>query len=214
MERVVTLERHGATWRIHDPGGRVGAHLAQGRPYEPQLLDEIHARGFTGTALDVGAHVGNHTLYMAAVCGLAVVAFEPDATSFSALRSNVDLNPALRPYIACMRAAAGPHAGRARVGRGMRVHYYDHGDVYVVRIDDVCAATTDVSVVKVDVEGWEHLALAGATELLARCRPVVYAETHTRTAGRKTAAVLEPLGYTATGRIVMGSTMERWEPSS
>lgn len=205
---MITLERHGARWHLNDPGGRIGKFLNEGRPYEYQLLDEIHERGLTGVAFDIGAHVGNHALYLAAVCGLEVWALEADVRTYHRLVDNVLLNPGLCIHSVC--AAAGDVPGRGRIVPGMRVLRDDDGEVAVVRMDDIIDAP-DLALIKVDVEGMEPEALAGCERHLLRCRPLVYAETHSRSAGRRIAAVLEPLGYQPTGRVQMGSAMERWE---
>lgn len=204
---IVELTRHGATWRIEDPGGIIGRPIREGRPYEWRLLDEIAGLGLVGTALDVGAHVGNHALFLAAVCGLRVYAFEPDPATFERLAANVRRNPDLD--VLPVPAAAGVRTERARLGPAMTVIPDPDGDVQIVAIDDFLTID-DLVLVKIDVEGAEPAVLAGMVEHLDRCRPVVYAETHTKTAGRRIAGVLEPLGYRPDGAVRMGSTMERW----
>lgn len=205
---VVTIERHGRTYSIHNPGGLIGRPLAAGRPYEARLLDEIHGLGLTGTAIDVGAHVGNHTLFLAEVCGLRVIAVEPDPRSFRMLLANLDLNPTVR--VDAYRLAAGAGPGTGRLARGMTVDPDPDGDVPIRALDEL-VELPDLALVKVDVEGYEPAVLAGLGRHLTRSGPIVYAETHTRTADRATGAVLEPFGYHRTGEVSMGSKMVRWE---
>lgn len=209
MGDTLTIERHGASYRINDPGGRIAQPLRQGRPYEAKMLDEIWGRKFTGVALDIGANVGNHSLFFAAVCGLTVYAFEPEPGFYAQLVDNLILNPYLNitPY----DVAAGAEKGKGRMLPSMHVKPDPDGDVLVLPIDELIPHVEDVSVIKVDVEGGEPQALAGAARLIERWHPVIYTETHTRAAGQRTAAVLDPLGYQPTGAIHMGSTMERWE---
>lgn len=205
---VLTIAVGDISYAIRNPGGRIGSKLVNGEPYERKLLADIAARDLHGVAFDVGAHVGNHSLYLAAVCGLTVYAFEPHPVSYEALVENVRLNPDLRIFPVCV--AAGDREGRGRFSGRMRLKL-DRGDVPVRSLDDVVPPGVTVAVVKVDVEGMEPEALAGMSGHLARCRPVVYAETHTRTSARRTAEVLAPLGYASTGVIRMGSPMTVWE---
>lgn len=205
---VVTIERHGRSYRIVNPGGRIGAPLAQGRPYEHRLLDSIYARRFSGSALDVGAHVGNHALFLAAVCGLNVVAVEADPATYSRLVENVGLNPTL--LIDTANVAAGRAHGHGRIERGMRVVDDIDGPVEVVRLDAI-VDLADLSVVKVDVEGMEVDVLLGLARHLEQSHPVVYAETHTRWSARSVTEVLAPFGYVPTVVVKMGSTMQCWE---
>jgi FkbM family methyltransferase len=216
---VVTIRSSDRQYRIVNPGpGRVGSKLEHGEPYERKLLQDIHGRGLSGSAFDVGAHIGNHALYLAAVCGFRVHAWEPHEASRLQLEANLALNPDLD--ITVHPWAAGDADTTGRFTSGMWLEFdptrdgdalkLGRGDVPVHRIDDHLDVD-DLVVVKVDVEGMEPDALAGMAGHLARCRPVVYSETHTRTSGRRTATVLGPLGYRPTATIRMGSPMTVWE---
>lgn len=201
----VTIRVLDAEYRIHDPGGRIGAKIALGVPYEKRLLVHIAQRCYRGTAVDVGAHVGNHSLFLAAVCGLRVLAFECHPGALDALKVNVDLNPTLRVEVHGFALGAEDTTGRLTAGRRVVPGH----DVQVRRFDDHFDLD-DLSVVKVDVEGTEPEVLQGMTGHLDRCSPDIYAETHTPDAHDATAAVLEPLGYTMRRAIRMGSVMEHW----
>lgn len=218
MGDVVTVTAHGESYRIVNPGGRVGSHLDKGIPYEHKLLGDIHNRHLTGTAFDVGAHVGNHSLYLAAVCGLRVHAWEPYDKSRAMLEANLELNPWLDVVVHDW--AAGRADARGRFTKGMWLEFdpsregavmqLERGDIPIHRIDDHLHVD-DLAVVKIDVEGMEADVLAGMAEHLQRCGPVVYAETHTRAARRRLQEVLHPLGYLQSGSISMGSVMTVWE---
>lgn len=218
MGDVVTIESFGHFYRIVNPGpGRVGSKLANGEPYEKKLLQEIARQGFVGTAFDIGAHIGNHSLYLAAVCGLRVHAWEPFADSRAQLEQNLTLNPHLQVEVHSW--AAGDRDTRGRFTSGMWLEFdptrdgaamkVDRGDIPVHRIDDH-VQVDDLAVVKVDVEGMEAAALSGAIRNIERCRPVIYAEAHTASDHDSVADVLEPLGYVMTHTVRMGSPMDRW----
>lgn len=208
MGDVLTITAHGRSYRIIDPGGRVGSKLIHGEPYEKRLLEDVYRRDVGGrVAFDVGAHVGNHALYLAAICGLTVYAFEPHPDSFARLQENIGLNPDLD--VRAVNAAAGASEGRARFASQMQLKL-GRGDTPVRPIDDL-VAPVDVAIVKVDVEGMEPHALEGMVNHLMRCRPVIYAETHTSAAHTAIAKVLEPIGFHSTGSIKMGSVMNVWE---
>lgn len=215
---VVTIDGPGRSYRITYPGpGRVGSKLVHGEPYERRLLADIHRLGLSGTAFDVGAHIGNHTLWLAAVCGFRVHAWEPHDGSRAQLEANIALNPDVDVVVHDWGAGAGD--GRGRFTSGMWIEFdpgregaalhLDRGGVQVHAIDDMLDVA-DLAVVKIDVEGMEADVITGARRHLTRCRPVVYAETHTPVAHRSIRRAL-PRGYRMTARIVMGSTMERWE---
>lgn len=218
MSDVCELSAYGRSYRINNPGGRVGSKVSHGEPYERKLLVDVHQLVHAGVAVDVGAHVGNHALYMAAICGLRVLAFECHAATVARLRDNVALNPGLDVEV--YDYALGAEKGRGSLTSGRWVEFdptrtdvgelVPGGDIEVRRFDDEFDIP-NVSVVKVDVEGTEPDVLAGMAGHLERCEPIVYAETHTSEAHDAVAGVLAPLGYVMTRGIQMGSRMERWE---
>lgn len=211
---VLTVASRGKRWQMRDPGGRVGRHLRRGRPYEEPLLREIADMEPTGAAVDVGAHAGNHAVYLAVVCGLRVHAFEADPVRLAQLAANVALN-GLDERVMIHPYAAGSEPGRGRwaAGRFNRLIVDPSGPLEIRRVDDVLGDVDDVSVVKIDVEHTEADVLAGMTGLLQRCRPVVWSETHTADDHLRQAAVLERLGYRMTGRsLPANAPMERWDP--
>lgn len=214
---TVTITFDQRSYQINNPGaGRIGSKLAMGIPYEHKLLHHIYRLGLTGSAFDVGAHIGNHSLWFAAICGLKVYAWEPFADSLFQLQANIALNDL---DITVFDWAAGDRDTTGRFTPGMWVEFdptregdklhLDRGTVPVHPID-AKLNVDDLALVKVDVEGMEHHVLGGLTEHLTKNDPVVYAETHTRTAQAKTAAVLEPLGYRVRQTIQMGSPMVEW----
>lgn len=190
-------------------GGKVGQCAERGEPYEAKLLADIAALDATGIAVDVGAHIGNHSLWLAAH-GFEVLAFEPDPDSFQQLESNIALNPDL--IVHAYPVALGNRATHGKFVAPGTIQV-DRGDTEVVTFDAYMAdllGPDRVSVVKVDVEGMEHLVLIGMLRMLKAHRPVVYAEAHSRIAERQQLMVLGGLGYEKVRDIQMGSRMVKW----
>ena len=217
---IVTLDYHGKPYRIYNPGeGRIGSKLSMGTAYELMLLEDVYDLGLTGSVFDVGAHIGNHTLFFGAVCGFKVYAWEPHDGSLKQLYDNLGLNPQLEVEV--FEWAAGNRDTHGRLSKGMWMEFdpsregatmkLERGDIPVHRIDDLLTVA-DLAVVKIDVEGMEPEVLEGMTEHLKRCRPVVYCETHTRLAQERIRRVLEPLGYHREKILRMGSPQHRWDP--
>jgi FkbM family methyltransferase len=135
---------------------------------------------------DVGANIGAVTLVAARLCG-RVVAFEPNPHTAALLRRNLETNrignvtvveAALcdRSGIAALHEGPRNNSGMSSiVARGAR----ENGTpVAVERADDVVAQdpSRHPTVVKLDVEGGEHLVLRGARQLLSstRVRAIVF----------------------------------------
>lgn len=211
---VVTIEAFGKSYRINNPGGRIGSFITQGQPYERRLLYDIYNLVQDGTidqdgvAIDVGAHVGNHALFMAAICGLPVFAFEPFPKFYLQLVDNLKLNPRIANMVATFPVALGDRVTTGLYRKGMKIQL-DRGDTKVAPLDGVVDAP--IGVIKVDVEGMEPEVLRGAVNTITKYRPVIYTEAHTKAASGAVGSVLRPLGYKITRRIQMGSMMERWQ---
>lgn len=189
--------------------GRIGDVISYGGPYEAELLEHIYEQHFEGVALDVGASVGNHTLWFAVVCGLEVHAFEPIVAE--QLRSNIERNGLanvhVHPY------ALGAHIGAAtEVRRGTLS--VGEGGIPVRRLDSL--GLLGVSVIKIDVEGMEPQVLAGGEQTIRRDRPVIFAEARTPEDHEENASVLVPWGYEMVRLFASKSVatpVERWDPS-
>ena len=135
-----------------------------------------------GTALDIGAHVGAVSIYLARKFE-RVVAIEPVPTTFEFLRSNtIGLDNVLP-----LNIAAGPVEGEVYFS-----HYPRHGQLSHVAPDAVVPKTqrigpipvrtidslelSDLSFIKIDVEGYELPVLQGAQRSLEQFRPLVLVE--------------------------------------
>jgi FkbM family methyltransferase len=156
--------------------------------YEAEMLDDVRSRlFFPKVAIDVGAHVGNHTLFFAKMLGLKTFAFEPNRSSFELLTGNVREN-GVEERCHLRNAGVGDRGGVARSvstsdgNSGMaRVVADPSGDIDLVTLDDELADISQVDVIKIDVEGWEVQVLRGAANVLRRCRPIVYVEASQQT---------------------------------
>ncbi|MBO0892897.1 MAG: FkbM family methyltransferase [Acidimicrobiales bacterium] len=168
-----------------------------GRPYEEVILRLVNSLTSPGDHIvDVGAHLGNHSVYWA-LSGRRVSAFEPNPPVAEILERNVRAN-GLAQSVTISPLALGARGGAGRLVIGdahnlgeVSVEPDDHGPVEVARLDDL--DLDQFSILKVDVEGHEAEVLAGATATLERHRPYVVAEALDG-AGSVTEQ-LHPLGY-------------------
>lgn len=143
--------------------------------------------------VDVGAHVGLYTLIAANLNPSGnVIALEPHAGVFARLERNVRLNGALNVQLVC--AAAGGARGKKdfwRIRRGIPSSSSLSREfmetslpatdlvcdrVDMVRLDDLLSNYPRVDLLKLDTESTEHDVLAGACQVLAHHRPVIFCE--------------------------------------
>ena len=130
--------------------------------------------------IDVGAHIGTHTIAMARLVGDEglVFAFEPQVKIYQELLVNLDLNEItnVHTYFAALgesqsRISMIPppvyNEGHASVGEGGNRVELKTLDSYQF---------TDVSVIKIDVEGAENGVLKGARQTITQNKPVILIE--------------------------------------
>jgi|GEM_PF-418873 len=169
--------------------------------YEPEVLAAMQAvfRAFpteaeTVTFIDIGANIGQHSLFAASE-GARVVAFEPWEPVRRSLEEKVSRNDLTQVKV--LPVALGETNGRSRffapignnTGTGSLMDDYNPGnnrietEVEIRRADDVLATLSLHAPVlmKIDVEGAERQVLAGAPDFLNRIRPVIVMEMSDRT---------------------------------
>ncbi|TWH21800.1 FkbM family methyltransferase [Prauserella rugosa] len=157
---------------------------------EAQLMTQLAARR-PGAFLDVGAHVGYHTLSLLRSSSTVtnVVAVEADPTNAEFLRRNLAVNlPKDRSgLVSVLEAAAWDTDGNLVLAHPDERNSGDHRVrepdgmaglmVPAVRLDgNTDVLRQPVSLVKTDLQGRDHRALAGLQETLERDRPDVLCE--------------------------------------
>lgn len=154
-------------------------------------------------AVDVGANIGTVALFLSAAVGAGGVvhAFEPVAETFHALCGNMALNA--RQNVKCVQAVIGRAEGDIdppRLDFGTPANFgavsllgRGRGDVAVHALDGLDLPACQL--LKIDVEGMEIDVLEGASGLLRRCRPVVYAENKPGPASARVIGFLAARGY-------------------
>ena len=180
---------------------KIGRAFASGKLYERPFLDWIYEQEFEGTALDVGANIGNHALWMHFACGLDVIAFEPVIPHV--VRANAHLNGALDNGIWVYDFALGDvpsvghHKAKGVIVPGESAQSTDES-FEIKRLDDANYDTMnagEVAFIKIDVEGFEPNVLNGGRNFIQRHRPVIATEEWGPAASKAVAGVMRPLGY-------------------
>lgn len=201
---AVELDIGGTRYRINLPQSAsdyIQKKIATERqPYEREMLEDMRTRVAPGDlVLDIGANIGNHTLYLAAVAGCRVDAFEANAALCEAMRTSIALN-GLGQKIRVHCVGVGSAAGMARFAEalpdnlGAQKLAVGDGEIEVVPLDSLTFAQP-VRMLKIDVEGMEIEVLRGARALIARDRPVLYVECIGEKELRQVSRWVDELGY-------------------
>ena len=182
--------------------------LAHGshEPHFDQIVDQLIAED--AVVLDVGANIGTHSIRMSKKARRGTVhAFEPQSLVFSILQKNLLLHGCdnVRPYRFAVAEMDDEvlsmepffFSAPAINNGGIRVDRRGGGTGDLVlsqRLDSFAFPRVDF--IKMDIQGSEVDALAGAGDLLGRTRPILLVEieeVHLRAMGTSSKELMETL---------------------
>jgi FkbM family methyltransferase len=195
---VAVNTRHGLL--LAKPGDIISDVLIRGSAWDDHILELARrvARDRTGSAIDVGAHLGSITVPLASMFE-RVFSFEPNDFNFRLLRANAGLNGLDNVQLfnhALFSRPASLSLGR-RPAQEVDVPLGEHGEfdgasahnlgAYLFAEDgsglfEHAARTLDsyelgdVAFIKIDAQGADGEVLMGALQTIQRCRPVVVFE--------------------------------------
>lgn len=182
--------------------------------HEPELQLFIEEIGdMTGWCCwDLGAHYGIYSVGLAMKTGPngQVVAFEPNPVSYGRLARHVAMNR--MPWLKPIQAAVSDHAGTAELytygqTESTTTHLAYEGEtrqascrpveVAIVCLDEMVKSREirPPDLIKIDVEGHGHKALAGAKDAIKTKDPIIIAALHSKDEAEGVRSILRPLGY-------------------
>ncbi|WP_224814951.1 FkbM family methyltransferase [Hasllibacter sp. MH4015] len=172
---------HFATDMQRDPIQR--RHRGGGffEPDELELMREVFPK--RGCILDIGANVGNHSLFAGLFLeAKRIIPFEPNPLAYRLLIWNIVLNNL--HDITCFDFVGVGASDIPEDGFGMSEREFNlgaaqmlpgQGDIAAVRPDDVLHDEWP-DFIKIDVEGMEMAVLRGLQKTIARTRPIMLVE--------------------------------------
>ena len=177
---VAVETRHGLQMVV-DKVDRVGGYIYYFHVWEPQISAVIKRLLDPGdTVLDIGAHIGHHTLLAAQAVGKTghVFAFEASPRTFALLQTNIARNGfdhvEAKNLAVCARTGAIDLFLASHENNGRNSLNQTEGrpsiQVACTRLDDLLdeIPCSNIKFIKIDVEGAEPDVFAGARGLLER----------------------------------------------
>ena len=158
------------------------------------------------TCLDIGANIGNHTLFFADFF-TKVISFEPNERPFKLLKFNSSLTDNIQPFnIGLSTNTMELPAKLKPLNSGSaRICDNDESDTFfsVVSLDDFLVDNkhSNISFMKIDVEGHELMVLQGAKSTIIQHKPMIALEMHFKKDIKNNVEILdllEELGYQQT----------------
>ncbi len=179
--RLLSIPRNGYRIRFYPTSISAALWLnPQDLTHDETVLSQFIRPG--DTVVDVGANIGTLTLHAASRVGPSgsVHSFEANPRTYQFLRGNVRLNR-LDNTARVHGCALGDAPGLLSFTGGRwddMAHISENGEIKVEvrRLDDVLGHLPSVSVLKIDVEGFEIPVLRGAKDLLRKTE-LLYVES-------------------------------------
>jgi FkbM family methyltransferase len=189
----------------------VGRHLYKYGAHEPEItvfLKEFLKFEDGDVVFDVGANIGWYSLLIDKMAGskdITIFSFEPDPSNYRLLKENIALNSAAsvspqQRAVADVEGVLQLHLyGKSNRGRHslLGIHEGETVDVKTIVLDEFWKAhelgDRVPRFIKMDIEGFELMALRGSTHVLERCDTVMleYSPTYMRAASIDPVELLE-----------------------
>jgi FkbM family methyltransferase len=162
----------------------VSGALALGvyEPYYTKLFRDSLRPGMT--IVDIGANLGYYTV-LGSRYASRVIAFEPEPENYALLRKNIATNQLTNTTLE--QVAIGDKAGSLDLyfdptNRGKH-SLLAHANQTIRKVESIpldsylkSHGNPNISVIKIDIEGWEAKALKGMSRTLLKCQPTLFFE--------------------------------------
>lgn len=156
--------------------------------YEEQQLKMIdNLLDNNSVVFDIGANIGNHSLYWGIVTGVKrIFSFEPIPITFEILKKNIEIN-GLKDIIAIEQLALGSQDSKVKAGEKYNIENIGsmsivedcRGSITVRSLDSYVSGLEQldrIDFIKIDAESFKLEVLKGAKKTLEKFRPIIYAE--------------------------------------
>ncbi len=180
--------------------------------YEIELLEWLEKQTYRkGIFVDIGANIGNHTVFFSKILSRETWSFEPYKPAYDSLQANIlanDLNNVTLFNIGLsdsdsfgdMQIQDTGNIGTATVTRLNK----SKGSIQLKSGDEILKNAKSISLIKIDVEGFEINVLNGIKRAIEKHSPSLLVECMHSAEFTKIINFLEPLNYAP--RAVFGAT--------
>jgi len=202
---VLLLEDGGVHYNIYLPGKDIDyiqKKIYNDKiPYEIDMLNDIKYRLQNISeplVLDIGANIGNHTLFLAAN-NILVKAFEVNIDLYNIMNKSIEINN-FKSRVESYNIGISDEHGVAKFsnkneenlgGQSLKI---GEGDIKLKPIKSI-TINRRVSAIKIDVEGMEINVIKGALDLINKDKPLLYIEAINLNEFKRIYLEMEKLSY-------------------
>lgn len=183
----VIINSHSFKIQIDPSNGFIDEQIFTSGSYEPDILAVIQQHlSVDGTYIDIGANIGQHALFAAALVGAkgTVHAFEPIKKLAEQIRLSVEINH-FTDRFKIHNLACGATAGTAHIdiniqnigGSKIDTRREDSDAmIYITPADTILSEVPKIDLIKIDTEGFEVEVLEGLQATLSKHTPTLIVE--------------------------------------
>lgn len=157
--------------------------------FEEEMLDAfMHYLKPGMTFVDVGANIGQHTLFVSRLVGKDghVISFEPIPHLYEQIKKSVEANA--MDNVKIVHAGCGEkeetktlYINKANIGGSSVIPLAEENkeeeiSIHIIRAEDILLPYKKIDLIKIDVEGFEYRALLGLEKIIARDTPILFIE--------------------------------------
>jgi len=162
--------------------------------FEQEILNDLDKYLSTDSVLlDLGANIGNHTVYWGRITNVKrIFAFEPITATYRILTKNIEINN-LGEKVKIYNTGLGDKKSKGSINGlyninvntiadsigSLSISESNEGDLEINRLDDFIEIIEEkkIDFVKIDVEGFEKKLILGAVDFFNKHKPLVFIES-------------------------------------
>lgn len=170
--------------------------------FEIDILEELkNYIPKNAVILDIGANIGNHTIYFAKRCNaLKVYSFEPIHETFNILKKNIEINN-IGNIVELYNLGLSDKNTMGDILKysmhnigATKITHNINGNLKLNKLDNINIDEDRIDFIKIDVEGHEINLLRGAENTLSKYKPSIFIEVFDENKSN-IFSILENLGY-------------------
>lgn len=154
--------------------------------YEIKLLNYIKKLKIEGIYIDIGANIGNHSLFFANHCNSKkVISFEPEEECYNLLKYNIKENSKKEVLIYNLGVwdverefflKKFPNYKNMGLSKIVGNESGDTYKIQTIKLDEFIGIVDKIGLIKIDVEGGELKILKGSVEIIKKFHPLIICE--------------------------------------
>ena len=204
MSKLSVLRKQNISIEVlHPLNDHISNHYYNNSFYDEATLNKIKDLNVKGTYVDVGAHIGNHSLFFKLFCNSdKVISIEGNTLNYNFLITNIKQNNLNENIISYNNIIDEYDDIEKKIGHSTlynnnsgcslviendsNINNYNYIQINKTKkLDTILKNETNITLIKLDIEGYEYQALQGCRKTIEKYHPIIVIELHTESINGK-----------------------------